>query len=132
MDKKSRTVRTPKAVLESEDMAIVSSFLKGLFSADGCFTHSGKHASCCLSVASVALRDDFVRLSFRLGFRFRSYSYSHSRGKNLVPLNLACIGRRNEVLRWMEVVGSISDGHNRRFSEWKNLIRNVFGVKPEV
>lgn len=133
--KKARIVSVPLAILGSTDLEITRSFLRGLFSADGCFSYSGPYGSCALTVSSRALRDGFVSLALRLGFVFHCYSYFHRHGRNKVPLNVAAIGRRVEVTRWMEQIGSMSDGHLRRFLEWKNLIkkrRNAFGLKVEV
>ena len=129
--KKARTVSVPKAILNSANPEIATSFLKGLFSADGCFSHSGPAASCVLSVSSAALRDGFVALAEKLGFAFHCYTYVHRTGKNRVPLNVATIGKRDEVFRWMESVGSLSDGHIVRFRAWKTLVRtrrNAFGL----
>jgi len=116
--KKAHVVGVPVEVLETKSVEVVRSFLRGLFSADGCFSFRGRNASCVLSVSSIALRDGFISLARRLGFDFRAYSYSHSSGHNKVPLNLACIGKRAEVLRWMLEVGSLRDSHRSRFRKW--------------
>ena len=125
MGKKSRIVIVPPAIMKSMDGEILKAFLKGLFSADGCFSHRDIQASCRLSVASHDLRDGFVILASRLGFGFRRYSSVHRSGKNKAPLNIAAISKREEVLRWMEIVGSICDSHNRRFLGWKFAIGSV-------
>jgi LAGLIDADG-like domain len=120
--KKARIVTVPRAILESNDLGVVMAFLRGLFSADGCFSHQGRSGYCALSVSSLELRDGFVSLASKVGFDFRKYSYSHSKGKNKVPLRIARIGRRLDVIRWMTEVGSICDAHNRRFLVWRGLI----------
>ena len=120
--KKARIVTVPRLILESNDLRVVRAFLRGLFSADGCFSHRRRTGSCTLSVSSLELRDGFVLLASKVGFDFRKYSYSHSKGKNKVPLRIARIGKRADVMRWMTEVGSICDTHNRRFSEWRGLI----------
>ncbi|HEV2226325.1 MAG TPA: LAGLIDADG family homing endonuclease, partial [Nitrososphaerales archaeon] len=120
--KKARIVTVPRAILESSDLEVVRAFLKGLFSADGCFSHRGRNGSCTLSVSSLGLRDGFALLASKVGFEFRKYSYPHSKGKNKVPLRIAHIGRRADVMRWMTEVGSICDARDRRFLEWRGLI----------
>jgi hypothetical protein len=120
--KKARIVTIPRAILESSDLGVVRAFLRGLFSADGCFSHWGRSSYCALSVSSLELRDGFVSLASRVGFDFRKYSYSHSKGKNKVPLRIARIGKRADVMRWMTEVGSICDAHHRRFLEWRGLV----------
>ena len=117
--KKSRTVTVPPAIMNSVDGEILKAFLRGHFSADGCFSHRDTQASCRLSVASYDLREGFVILASRIGFEFHRYSSVHRSGKNKVPLNIAAISKRDEVLRWMEMVGSMCDSHLRRFSDWK-------------
>lgn len=117
--RKARIVEVPRAILQTENLEIVKSFLKGLFSADGCFSYRRRQASCVLSVSSLNLRDGFIRLSAKVGFDFHAYSYSHRYGHNKVPLNVAYLGSRPEVLRWMTQVGSIKDTHIVKFREWK-------------
>jgi intein/homing endonuclease len=129
MGKKARIISVPRSILESSDLGVVRAFLRGLFSADGCFSHRGRIGYCALSVSSLELRDGFVSLATKVGFDFRKYSYSHSKGKNKVPLRIARIGRRLDVMRWMTEVGSICDAHNGRFLVWRGLIsqaRNTF------
>ena len=120
--KKARIVRVPRAILETEDIGVVRSFLKGLFSADGCFSHRRRQASCVLSVSSLDLRDGFINLSAKIGFNFHAYSYTHTYGHNKVPLNLAYLGRKSEVFRWMTEVGSMKDSHIAKFHEWEKLL----------
>jgi intein/homing endonuclease len=120
--KKARTVEVPAAVLRSSDLDIARSFLNGLFSADGSFYHRGRNGGCSFSVSSPVLRDGFVELASRLGFEFHRYTNIHRSGRNKVPLNVASIGKRLEVFRWMEEVGSICDSHVKRFEDWKSVI----------
>ncbi|MGA2663837.1 MAG: LAGLIDADG family homing endonuclease [Nitrososphaerales archaeon] len=117
--RKSHVAAVPQAILESKDREILTSFLKGVFSSDGCFSHSRRRASCMLSVSSTALRDGFVELAAACGFDFHKYSYVHKGGHNKVPLQVASISKRNEVERWMEQIGSMSDAHTIRYAEWR-------------
>ena len=75
------------------------------------------------------LRDDFVYLAARLGFRFIRYAYLPPRGKNKAPLQVAYTTRTKQAVRWMEEVGSIKDSHVKRYEHWKELIeaRRKFG-----
>lgn len=117
--RKAGSVAIPEAVIESKDPMVWTGFLRGAFSSDGSFWYKGKWGQCRFEVSSVRFRDGFVELARRLGFEFRCYSYVHHGGHNKLPLNLAYLGTRNEVQRWMETVGSISDTHLRRYQEWK-------------
>jgi hypothetical protein len=110
-------------ILRSNDAEILKSFLRGIFSADGCFAFRKRGARCVLQVSSAALRDGFVELASRIGFDFRKYDYAKTTGLNKLPIHIAYMGRREHVFCWMQQVGSISDGHHRRFSEWKALVR---------
>lgn len=121
--KKCAIVGVPPAIL-SGSAEIKRGFLKGLFSADGCFSREGFRGECRLEVASQLLRDGFIRLALDIGFSFRRYSYVHHSGHNRLPLHLAYLGRQPEVIRWMREVGSICDAHQRRFKE---LISSIEG-----
>lgn len=116
--KKAGTVEPPREVMLSRDPHVWTGFLRGAFSADGSFWFKGKSGQCRFEVSSVRFRDGFIDLASRLGFEFRAYSYVHHGGHNKLPLHLAYLGMRAEVVRWMEQVGSISDTHNRRFRRW--------------
>ena len=120
---KAGTVAVPLKVLESNDPDIAKWFLRGLFSADGCFAFRKRSARCVLQVSSRALRDGFVELASRNDFDFRKYEYIKTTGLNKLPIHIAYMGRRESVCRWMRQVGSISDAHLRRFSDWKALVR---------
>jgi intein/homing endonuclease len=120
--KKAGIVRVPEAVMESENPRIWTGFLRGAFSSDGSFWYKRRWGQCRFLVSSPWFRDGFVELAHRLGFEFRSYNYMHNGGDNKLPLHLAYLGTRDEVRRWMESVGSISDTHLRRYSEWKTGI----------
>jgi hypothetical protein len=120
--KKARIVKVPQVIGSSINREITRQFLRGLFSADGCFTHTGRSASCTLSVSSPALRDGFVELAVACGFRFYLYSNRHKGGHNKVPLQVANMSRRDDVSRWMEQIGSMSDEHQRRYAEWRKLV----------
>lgn len=118
--RKATTVTIPPLVATSTDIQVITGFLKGAFSSDGCFSFSGNWGQCRFVVSSVSFRNGFVDLANKLGFRFLSYSYPHRTGHNRVPLNTAYLGRRNEVVRWMETVGSISDTHLERYHRWRS------------
>ena len=112
--RKSSTVKVPSAVFTSSS-EVKRGFLRGLFSADGCFYKEGFRGECRMEVASKPLRDGFVLLSSDLGFGFRKYSYVHHGGHNKLPLHVAYLGRQPDVIRWMREVGSICDAHVKRF-----------------
>jgi hypothetical protein len=120
--KKAGTVRVPCQVLVSKDADVWIGFLKGAFSADGCFWFKNNWGQCRFEVSSRHLRDGFMNLAGRLDFHFRAYSYIHQSGHNRLPLHLAYLGVKSEVKRWMETVGSISDTHLRRYQEWTERI----------
>ncbi|MDA4121719.1 MAG: hypothetical protein OK456_00905 [Thaumarchaeota archaeon] len=120
--KKAGTVPVPEAVIGSKDPMVWTGFLRGAFSSDGSFWYKERWGQCRFEVSSLRFRDGFVELARRLGFEFRCYSYVHHGGHNKLPLNLAYLGTRNEVQRWMETIGSISDTHLRRYHEWRMRI----------
>jgi len=112
--KKSAIVAVPKPIFSS-NLEVKGAFLKGLFSADGCFYTEGRRGECRLEVASKILRDDFVSLASELGFEFRRYSYFHHGGHNKLPLYTAYLGKQPQVTRWMNQIGSMCNSHERRF-----------------
>lgn len=118
--RKATTVGVPPMVVSSTDAQVIIGFLKGAFSADGCFSFRDNWGQCRFVVSSVAFRDGFVELAAKLGFGFHSYSYPHRTGHNILPLNTAYIGNRREVVQWMETVGSISDTHLERYNAWRS------------
>ena len=76
---KAGRVRIPKQVLGSDDRAIARAFLRGLFSADGCFGFQNSRGSRVeIQVKSQRLRDDFVYPAGRLGFSFRARERANS------------------------------------------------------
>jgi intein/homing endonuclease len=120
---KAGRVRIPKQVLGSDDRAIAKAFLRGLFSADGCFGFQNSRGSRVeIQVKSQRLRDDFVYLTGRLGFSSRSYECISLRGENKAPLQVADTTQSGQCIRWMEEVGSLKDSHNQRYQYWKKLI----------
>jgi hypothetical protein len=118
--RKATTVGIPPLVASSTDLRVIVGFLKGTFSADGCFSFRGRWGQCRFVVSSTGFRDGFVELAKKLGFGFRSYSYPHRTGHNKLPLNTAYVGNFHQVSRWMETVGSISDTHLRRYQVWRS------------
>jgi hypothetical protein len=120
--RKSTTVSVPQRILSSQDRDIISSFLRGLFSSDGCFSIQRRAGRSEIQVSSPALRDGFAELASRLGYHFRTYAYVHRKGWNKLPLQVAFIGRREMVRRWMEEIGSLSDTHLKRYEMWTRLI----------
>jgi hypothetical protein len=67
-------------------------------------------------------RDGFAELALRLGYQFKTYTYIHKKGRNKLPLQVALIGRRDMVHRWMEEIGSISDTHLKRCKKWVRIL----------
>ena len=121
--RKAGKVRVPRQILESNNEAIFKAFLCGLFSTDGCFSFQidrGPRAE--IQVKSEKLRDDFIHLTGRLGFSFRSYTYLPPRGKNKAPLQVAYTTQTKQVVKWMEEIGSIKDSHIQRYQHWKKII----------
>lgn len=123
--RKSGRVRVPKKILESNNQAIIQAFLRGLFSADGCFSFQ-EHRSprIEIQVKSKRLRDQFANLANRLGFSFHTYEYLPPRGKNKAPLRVAYTTQTKQVVRWMEEIGSIKNSHITRYWRWKTNNRN--------
>ena len=120
--RKAGRVRIPKQILESSNGAIIKAFLRGLFSADGCFSFQvDRGPRVEIQVKSEKLRDDFIYLTRRLGFSFRSYMYP-PRGKNKAPLHVAYTTQSKQVVRWMEEIGSIKDSHIQHYQHWKKII----------
>lgn len=120
--RKAGTVSISKQILESKDEGIYRAFLCGLFSTDGCFSFQvNRGPRVEIQVKSENLRDGFVDLADRIGFKFRVYSYLPPNGKNKSPLQVAYTTRSQQVIHWMEEVGSIKDAHNIRYKKWKML-----------
>jgi intein/homing endonuclease len=89
--KKSAIVRVPDLIFRSGPR-IKRGFLRGLFSADGCFFRKKYRGECRLEVTSHALRDGFVILASHFKFNFRKYSYVHKGGHNKSRLYVAYLG----------------------------------------
>jgi hypothetical protein len=121
--RKAGTVGVPHEILASRDRDVWIGFLRGAFSSDGCFWFKNGWGQCRFEVSSQLFRDDFILLARRLNFGFRAYSYVHHGGHNKLPLHLAYLGVRDEFQRWMQLVGSISDTHLKRYEEWSKLIK---------
>jgi hypothetical protein len=120
--RKAGVVGIPNQILESKDEVVMKAFLRGLFSTDGCFSFQvNRGPRVEIQVKSKSLRDGFVCLANRLGFTFRTYEYLPPRGKNKSPLQVAYTTRTQQVIRWMEEVGSIKDTHVNRYVKWKML-----------
>jgi intein/homing endonuclease len=121
--RKAGKVRIPTQILESSNEALVKAFLRGLFSTDGCFSFQiDRGPRVEIQVKSEMLRDEFIELTSRLGFSFRSYSYLPPRGKNKAPLQVAYTTQSKQVVRWMEEIGSIKDSHLEQYQHWKKII----------
>jgi intein/homing endonuclease len=119
---KAGSVKVPQRILSCNSTEVVVAFLRGLFSADGCFSHVGRSARCVLQVSSQSLRDGFVKLAARIGYSFRSYHYTKKTGHNKLPIYIAYLGKRDSVDAWMRQVGSICDAHLDRHLRWKKLL----------
>lgn len=121
--RKAGKIRVPEQILESNNVAIVKAFLRGLFSTDGCFSFQvDRGPRVEIQVKSEKLRDDFVHLASRLGFSFRSYAYLPPRGKNKAPLQVAYTTQTKQAVRWMDEIGSIKDSHLKQYQHWKKII----------
>lgn len=120
--KKSAIVAAPRSIFSS-GLEVKRAFLRGLFSADGCFYKEGQRGECRFDVASSTLRNDFVSLASDVGFEFRCYSYTHLGGHNKLPLHTAYLGRQTDVRRWMKEIGSICDTHLDKFQKLIESIR---------
>jgi len=121
--RKAGRVRVPKQILETSNNAVIKAFLRGLFSTDGCFSFQiDRGPRVEIQVKSKKLRDDFIRLTFQLGFSFRSYTYLPPRGKNKAPLQVAYTTQTKQVVRWMGEIGSIKDSHLQQYQHWKRII----------
>ncbi|MEM3356617.1 MAG: LAGLIDADG family homing endonuclease [Candidatus Bathyarchaeia archaeon] len=122
--RKTGTVQVPTQILESNDKGVVKAFLCGLFSTDGCFSFQvNRGPRVEIQVKSKKLRDGFICLASKLGFSFRAYAYLPPRGKNKSPLQVAYTTQTNQVVRWMEEIGSIKDAHIKRYQDWKTINR---------
>ncbi len=117
--RKAATVDIPEVVKVSDDREVLIGFLKGAFSSDGSFWYRKGWGQCRFEVSSVRFRDGFISLARKLGYQFRSYSYVHHGGHNRLPLHTAYLGTGDEVTRWMEQVGSMSDAHMARYRLWR-------------
>jgi intein/homing endonuclease len=120
--RKAGTVAIPKQISESNNEGIIKAFLCGLFSTDGCFSFQvtrGPRVE--IQVKSKKLRDGFVDLANRIGFKFRTYEYLPPNGKNKSPLQVAYTTQSKQVVRWMDEVGSIKDAHISHYVMWKML-----------
>lgn len=119
--RKAGIVRVPAVILACRDTEVIRAFLKGLFSSDGCFHHTGNVGQCRFEVSSKPLRDGFVTLAHRLEFDYKSYSYVHHNSRNKLPSHTAYMGRKSNVRRWMDEVGSMVDSHLRKYRQWRQL-----------
>jgi len=120
--RKAGTVGIPKQIIGSKDKEIIKAFLCGLFSTNGCFSFQINHEPREeIQVKSKELRDGFADLTGRIGFEFRTNEYLPPKGKNKSPLQVAYTTLSQQVIRWMEEVVSIKDGHVTRYVKWKML-----------
>jgi hypothetical protein len=120
---KAGSVNIPRQILSCNSKEVVVAFLRGLFSADGCFSHVKRSARCVLQVSSKSLRDGFVILAAQIGYFFRSYNYIKKKtGHNKLPIYIAYLGKRESVDAWMRQVGSICDAHLNRHLRWRKLL----------
>jgi hypothetical protein len=107
--RKAGSVAVPSQLLSTSNQPVVGQFLRGVFSSDGCFSFRKRSAYCVLQASSMGFRDGFVSLASKVGFFFRSYNYVKELGKNKLPVYVAYMGKREDVERWMHLIGSISD-----------------------
>ncbi len=119
--KKSLTVSLPKEILDSENIRILKSALRGLFSTDGCFSFkNNKELSPRIEfrVMSKKLRNQFVELAKNFGFRFNFNTQKHHQ-KGVIYT--AYIERIDDVIKWMDRIGSRCDTHIERYKKWLKL-----------
>ena len=89
---------------------------------DGCFSFQiNRGPRVEIQVKSKDLRDGFTNLADKLEFKFRTYEYMPPNGKNKSPLHVAYTTRSQQVIHWMEEIGSIKDAHKTRYTKWKML-----------
>lgn len=123
--KKAYTVRVPCRIMHASDAEIITAFLRGLFSSDGSFSFQKRDNSCRvdLSVRSKPLRDDFVKLSSKIGFSFHQCDANRVKkgftAKSSGTFFNANLTSKKCVLDWMNRVGTLCDSHLRKFETWK-------------
>ncbi len=117
--KKSHIVRLPLEIENSSNLEVIKGALIGLFSTDGSFSFRKNNLSSRVEfrVKSRKLRDQFYNLALKIGFNFNISEPKHKEG----VIYTAYIERTNDVLKWMEEIGSNCDTHLNRFNEWLKL-----------
>ncbi len=121
MGKKSSIVYLPIKILNSRNIEIKRSALRGLFSTDGCFSfRNNKELTPRIEfrVMSKKLRDQFVDLAKSFGFSFNFNAQKHHH-RGLIYT--AYIERINDVIEWMDMIGSGCDTHIKRYKKWLKL-----------
>lgn len=117
--KKSLIVSLPKIIVNSENPDILKSALRGLFSTDGCFTFNKKRLTPRIEfrVKSKKLRDDFVVMAKKIGFKFNFNAQKHRNGL----IYTAYLERVNDVVDWIKKIGSSCDTHMNNYNIWRDL-----------
>jgi DNA-binding transcriptional regulator WhiA len=126
--KKAYVARIPAQIIDTDDSEIIKAFLKGLFSSDGSFSFRKRDYSSRIDfvVRSRLLRDQFVALAAKIGFRFNKCDAKRvQKGftiKSAGAFYNANLCSRKEVTRWMATVGTICDSHIKKFKLWQSKI----------
>jgi intein/homing endonuclease len=126
--KKAYVARIPAQIIDTKDSEIIKAFLKGLFSSDGSFSFRKRDYSprIDLVVRSRLLRDQFVALATKIGFRFNKCDAKRVQEgftiKSAGTFFNANLCSRKEVIRWMAAVGTICDSHIKKFELWQSKV----------
>jgi len=117
--KKAHRVRLPTEVVDSDDVGTIRGALRGLFSSDGSFSYRKRDLAPRLEFRckSKELVTQFVKLASKLGFKFNQYDVAHRTGRE----HVACLTRTNDILDWMDRIGTICDKHVLTFENWIKL-----------
>ena len=115
MGKKSNIVKIPRGLYCTRNQTILKSVLIGLYSTDGSFSlRKTGRARVEFRVRSKELRNQFLKISQRLGFRLNE-SDPISNGR---PIYTTYTEDQKQIKRWMKTIGSRCDTHNERYEKW--------------
>ena len=129
--RKASKLRAPKFVLESNDMGIISAFLRGVLDTDGCISFDKRYSESYstfkrtyhtyprlkLTTISKDFCNDLKTLLKRLEIREWTQTYV-PKAKNESTKYIIWI-RGKEVKKWMELIGSGNPIKMSRFEIWK-------------
>lgn len=119
--KKSHIVYLPKEITKSKNSKIVKSALRGLFSTDGSFSFNKSRLTPRIEfrVKSRKLRNDFVNLATKADFDFNHNIQKHWKGF----IFTAYLERIDDVIKWMDEIGSTCDTHIKNYKHWNKLMK---------